>query len=193
MNSPTPRIAAGIGILLLIGILIQFLYDPISSARHALEVSNARDQLPQARAKWGSSGITDYTFEIRGDARSICQPSAIIQVKNDIVVKVETKDFSSEDALPQRLSPGQWADPDWGNEIFLCNYNHFTVTRIFTLVAQTLQNFPSSLLQADFDPAYGFVTNFRYGIYIGYGLLRPQIGDCCSEFNIRNFKPTVEQ
>ena len=82
MTYSIPCIAKITATTLLVGILIQILYDPISSAKHALEVSSVCDQLPQARDKWDALEITDYTFEIIGDARSICLPSARIEVQN---------------------------------------------------------------------------------------------------------------
>lgn len=174
-------IAATAGIVLLL--LIQVLYNPISSAKHAVTVASVRSQLPQAQAKWNASEISSYTFEIIGDGRSICQPSAQIEVQDDKVVKVETLD-----ATPQILPPDQWADPDWENEVFLCNYRNFTMSKIFKLVELTLQNFPSSILQVDFDAKYGYVTSFEYGIYVGHGLARPQISNCCNIFRIQNFQ-----
>jgi hypothetical protein len=183
MTSSTTRFITAAGIIFLL-VLAQILYDPISSARHSIAVSSVRAQLPLARAKWEASGIADYTFEIIGDARSICQPSARIEVENDIVVNVELLNTNS-----QVLPPDQWADPDWGHEVFLCNYNHFTMPQIFELVEQTLQNFPSSILQADFESEYGYVNSFEYGIYVGYGLARPQISHCCNVFRIQNFQP----
>jgi hypothetical protein len=179
-------------VILLFGLVIQVLYDPVSSARHALMVSNVRAELPQARAKWDAAGITDYTFEIQGDARSICQPSAIIEVRNNIVVKVETKDFTSADSPAQILPPDRWADPDWGEEVFLCSYFHFTMPQVFDLVEQTLQSYPSSIMQAEFDPEYGFVSGFRFGIYVGYGLLKPRLSDCCNDLVIKNFQPLTD-
>jgi hypothetical protein len=179
MKFPKKYFAISIAVLL----VVQVFYDPISSAKHALTVASVRSQLPQAQAKWEKLEITDYTFEIIGDARSICQPSARIEVENDVVVKIEMLD-----ATPQILPLDQWVDPDWGHEVFLCNYNHFTMPQIFELVTQTLQNFPSSILQADFDAEYGFVTSFEYGIYVGYGLARPQISHCCNVFRIQNFQ-----
>jgi len=176
-------------VVLFIGILIQVLYDPISSVKHSLLVSKVRTELPQARAKWESLGIDDYTFEIQGNARSICHPSAIIEVRNDEVVKVETTDFASVDALAQLLPLDQWADPDWGEEVFLCSYYHFTVPQIFNLIEITLRNYPSSIVEADFDAQYGFVSDFSFGIYVGYGLLSPRVTNCCNEFHIRNFQP----
>jgi hypothetical protein len=190
MKFPKTYFAITIGIVLLL--LIQILYDPISSAKHSLTIASVREQLPQARVTWESMGITDYTFEIIGDARSICQPSARIKVQNDVVVKVEMMDLTSVNPTPKILPTDQWADPDWGSEVFLCNYNHFTIPQIFELVEQTLKNFPSSILQADFDTEYGFIASFEYGIYIGYGLARPQISDCCNTFRIQNFQPNIK-
>ena len=185
MTSSKIRLITASGIVILL-ILTQVFYDPISSVKHALTISSIRNQLPQARAKWEKFEITGYTFEIIGDARSICQPSARIEVENDVVIKVELLNTNS-----QILPPDQWADPDWGNEVFLCNYHHFTMPQIFELVEQTLQNFPSSILQADFDSEYGFVTSFEYGIYVGYGLARPKISNCCNIFRIQNFQPNT--
>jgi hypothetical protein len=175
-------------ILIAVLLVVQVLYDPISSVKHALTISSIRDQLPQAQAKWEKLEITDYTFEIIGDARSICQLSARIEVQDAKVVKVETLG-----ANPQILPPNQWTDPDWGHEVFLCNYNHFTMLQIFEQMEQTLQSFPSSILHADFDAEYGFVTSFEYGIYVGYGLARPQISHCCNFFRIQNFQPNNRQ
>ena len=184
MKSRVIKWAAG---FLFVGILIQVLYNPISSFKHSLLVSSVRSELPQARAKWEALGITNYTFEIVGDARSLCQPSAIVEVRNDEVVKVETKNFESDS--PSKLLPlDAWSDPDWGEEVFLCSYFHFTMPQFFDLVGQTLQNYPSSIMHADFDPEYGFVTDFKFGIYVGYGLLKPEIENCCNEFSIKNFQ-----
>ena len=186
MTASKTRLITMSGIVLLL-ILTQVLYDPISSIKHTLIVSSIRKQLPQAQAAWESTGITDYTFEIIGDGRSICKPSARIEVQNNLVVKVEILEPTQ-----QLLPPEQWADPDWENEVFLCNYNNFTMTKIFGLLEQTLHDYPSSILRADFDPEYGFVNSFEYGIYVGYGLARPQIGNCCNIFKIQNFQPNIK-
>jgi hypothetical protein len=95
--------------------------------------------------------------------------------------------MSSQD--PQVLSRDQWSDPDWGEEVFLCDYNNFTMTQFFRLIDRALHNDASVILSAEFDPEYGFVTSYRYGLFTGYGLLSPRISDCCSEFQISNFEP----
>jgi hypothetical protein len=187
MNFSKIRIPMLMGVILLIAIIIQVLYDPVASVKHMLMVSNVRAELPQARAQWDALEITNYTFEIQGDGRSICKPYATIEVREGVVVKVETKDPVGI------LSPEYWADPSWGEEVFLCSYFHYTMPQIYDLVAQTLRNFPSSIMDADFDPRYGFVARFRFGIYVGYGMLRPEIGQCCNDFRITNFQPLTNQ
>jgi len=188
-----PNVLKITGFVLLIGILVQALYDPFSFAKHSLEVSRVRAEFPQARAKWGASGITDYTFEIQGITPSICQVSAVIQVENDVVIKVETRDLNAVEKLPKLLSPDKWYDPDWGDEVFLCSYHHFTMSHTFDLLEKFTRSDPSTILQVDFDPAYGYITNFRYGLYIGNGLLDPKISECCSNFSIKNFQPSNGQ
>jgi len=180
-------------VVLFVGILIQVLYDPISSVRHSLLVSHVRTELPQARTKWDSLGISDYTFEIQGVAPLICQPSVIVEVRDGAVVKVETNEFLSADSPAQNLPPEKWSDPDWGEENFLCSYYHFTMPQIFNLVEVTLQDYPASIMQAEFDPEHGFVTKFEYGLYVGKGLLRPKVSECCNNFSIRNFQPLPPQ
>jgi hypothetical protein len=189
MRLTTPWIVKSAVIVLLLGVLIQVLYDPLSSAKHSIEVSRMRAEIPKSLAKWKSQGITSYTFEITGNAPSICRVSARIEVKNDAVARVETKDFSLENSPAQLLSPDKWADPDWGDEVFLCNYAHFTMTRIFDLLDRTLRDNPSTILQVGFDSNYGFITFFHYGLYSGHGLLSPQISDLSNSLRIRNFQP----
>jgi hypothetical protein len=171
------------GVILLIAIIVQVLYDPVASVKHTLKVASVRAELPQKRAQWDASAIKNYTFEIQGDGRSICKPYADIEVREGIVAKVETKDPVGI------LSPEYWADPSWGEEVFLCSYSHYTMPQIFDLVAITLRNFPSSIMQAEFDPQYGFVSRFKFGIYVGYGLARPRLNDCYNEFQITKFQP----
>ena len=174
-------------VLILVVVAVQILFDPVSSAGHALMISNVSLELPQARAKWDALGIADYTFEIQGDSPLICQLSARVEVRSGVVVKVVVKDPLSGDTQGQLLSPEKWEDPDWKDENFLCSYYHFTMPQIFDFLEITLEKHPSTIMNVDFDPQYGFVTSFRYGIYTGYGLLRPQISECCSYFTVKNF------
>ena len=71
------RLIVTMGLLLLL-VLVQVLYDPLSSGRHALQVLSVRNEFSEARDRWETIGITDYIFEIHGSTPSICQPSAIV-------------------------------------------------------------------------------------------------------------------
>lgn len=178
----TSKIRLAVIVILILLALVQFLYDPISSVGHSLEISHIRDQFPVARAQWDTAAIQDYRFEIRGRSQSICDVDAMIEVRSNIVTEVVLLQSASP------LPPENWADPDWGNEVFLCDYNHFTIPRIFDMVGKTLQNEPSSILEIEFDPQHGFVTGFRDGIFVARGWLSPKIGDVYNEFQIRNFQ-----
>ena len=183
------RVAAAVGVLIGTGIILQVMFDPLTFANHAFEISKVRAEFPDARARWDAQKIADYTFEIRGNAPLICLPYAVIDVREDEVISVRTKDPFSADSPAQLLPPEKWSDPDWGEEVFLCDYANFTMTQIFDLLGQDLHNDPSVILHADFDPDYGFVSNFSSGLLVGHGLLSPRISECCSGFTITNFEP----
>jgi len=174
-----------VGILLLIGILIHVLFDPISSVKHNLEILRVHNKSPNAREKWDAQKIANYRFEIQGAVPLICLPHAVIEVRNHAVVKVET--ITAEGL--RSLSPDKWSDPDWGEEVFLCDYSNFTMTQFFGLIDRAFQNDPSVILSADFDPDYGFVATYSYGLFVGHGLLSPKISECCGEFSISKFEP----
>lgn len=119
-------LSAATGIFLLL--IIQLLYDPISYAKHSLDVSLIQTGYSQARAQWDQAAIQNYTFEIRGSSQSICPVGAIIQVRDNVVIEVHPLDSVSP--LPAR----KWEDPFWGSEVFLCNYANFTFTHILDMV-----------------------------------------------------------
>jgi len=192
MKYPKLRLPFYARILFLAVLTIQILFDPVSSARHFLMISSVRSKLPQAHATWDSLGIADYTFEIQGSSPPICQPSAVVEVRDGVVVKVELKNSLSGDLQGQLLPPEKWADPDWKDEDFLCSYYHFTMPQIFDFLENTIEKHPSTVMDANFDSLYGFVSRFEYGIYVGYGLLRPRISECCNYFVIKNFQPLTQ-
>ena len=167
-------------------VLMQLLYDPISFIKHSLKAVHIRTQLSEARADWEVGGIKDYSFEIMGSFQSICEVNAVIEVRNDLVVEVKARESS-----PQTLPPDTWADPDWGNEVFLCDYNHFTVPQMFTMLGKTLENSPFAILDAEFDTQYGFITQFEDGISASHGWLNRRDQSVYNEFQIGNFK--IEQ
>lgn len=169
-------------------VMLQLLYDPISLAEHRVDVWRIQLQLPKARAQWKAAGITSYSFSIRSDERSICKPSARVTVEGGEVVMVELMDFTVANPVPRSLPPDRWFDPDWGDEAFLCDYRHFNMDRIFTMLEGMLTRTPNAVLKVEFDPQYGFITHYADGFFFGRGLLTPKVGDCCSGFWIEDFQ-----
>ncbi len=168
--------------LVVILALAQFLFDPISSIRQSLTIASVRSQFSDAQSKWSAAGFEDYSFEIHGRSQNICIVDAQIKVEDNAVTKV----------LPLNstflLAPEQWADPDWGNEVFICDYNHFTIPRMFEMFEKTLQNSPTSILEAEFDPQYGFITRFKDGIFNSNGWFSAKATSVYNEFQVSNFK-----
>ena len=174
-----------VGVIFIALILAHFLYDPLSFLQHTVEVRNIQSRFVKAHLQWDSAIIQHYSFEIRGSSQDICMVNALIEVQDNKVILVQPLGTSSP------LSPQKWADPDWGNEVLLCDYNHFTVPQIFAMLGKTLENSPFAILDAEFDPQYGFVTQFEDGIPARHGWLNLQNKSVYNEFQVSNFK--IEQ
>jgi hypothetical protein len=183
---------ATVAILLLIGISIQILFDPFSSAKHTFEIWKARNELPDAHAKWDRATITDYKFEMRGYVPLACVPSALIEVRNGAVVRVDVRDSLPGGSPPRFLPPDEWAALSFAKQIFPCDYANYTMPQVFDFLGELLVVDSSSILQVDFDPNYGFITYLSFGRFVPKGRLSPRIGDCCSWFSIDNFQVLEE-
>ena len=176
------KIRIAVAVLVIVLALVQFLFDPISSIQHSLDIANIRNGFDTAQSMWVSASVEDYSFEIHGRSQSICAVDAQVKVEDNAVKEV--RHLTSASSLP----PEQWADPDWGNEVFLCDYNHFTVPQMFSMLAKTLQNSPFAVLKAEFDPQYGFITRFEDGLFASSGRLSMRTKSVYNEFQISNFK-----
>lgn len=177
------RILIALGSFLVVLILVQISYDPLSVVQHSVKASSLKNQLAKARVQWDSEKVRHYSFTMRAKSQSICVIDALIEVQDDAVVKVHPLNA----VLP--LPPEKWADPDWGNEIFLCDYNHFTIPRMFEMLEKTLRNSPLAILATEFDPQYGFITHFEDGIFPNNGWFDRRAKDIYNEFRIINFEP----
>ena len=171
-----------VGVVFIGLILMQFLYDPLAFLKQNIDVGNIQTQLVNAQAQWDSVMIQNYTFEIYGASQSICAVNAIIEVQDDTVIKVHPVNTVSP------LPPEKWDDPDWGNEVFLCDYNHFTISQMFAMLEKTLANSPFAVLEAEFDPQYGFITRFEDGLFASHGWLNLRDKNVYNEFQVSNFK-----
>jgi len=170
-------IVKAIFIILLAGIVIQILFDPLSNFFLLGESLQARIGLPAARKKWESQGITHYTFDIQGYIPLVCIFGGNIEVQDETIVRISER---SDD----QLSPGlkTLIDPP------LCNYQIYTMPLLFDELERWLRKSPFSISQISFDPQYGFISSFGFGNCDGRGLLNPVVSDCNGGFTIENFQ-----
>ena len=175
--SAIKRINRKVWIVLLIGLVIEVLFDPLSSIIDASESIQARVGLPRARAKWEAQNIAYYSFEISVRSR-MCILDARMEVRNEEVVQINLIDlFGAGEVLEEPLPPSEWATS-------FCNYTNFIVPRFFDELEQSLQY----VSRISFDIKYGFISKVHFGSPGGWGLFSPRIFDCCSSFEIDNFQ-----
>lgn len=182
------RIIGKVWIVLIIGLGIQILFDPLSSILNFSGNLQARVGLPTARDKWEAQNITHYSFEIVTGINSMCIASARVEVRDGKVVQVNRKDFLETGKVSEKPLPREsWANPYYP-DVFFCDYADLTFPNLFDRVGQSLE-FVSRI---SFDAKYGFVSLVRWGSPGGRGLLSPRIWDCCSGFSIEKFQVLEE-
>jgi hypothetical protein len=178
------RIGKKLWIIIIVALVIQILFDPLSSMINLGENIQARIGLPIARARWDAQHIENYSFEIWNGLGGICMASARVEVRNGKVDRV----FFKDNLLTMKISKTPMSRKDWANpyypDIFFCDYANFTMPQIFGEVEKSL----GYISRISFDMKYGFVSGVRFGSPGGKGLMSPRIFDCCSGFSITNFQ-----
>jgi hypothetical protein len=170
------RIKKKIWIILLVGLVLEVLFDPLSSLLQWGGSLQARIGMPYARRKWDSQGITHYKFHIQGAIPMACLFGGNVEVKDGQVIhtSVEHSDLDLGFALME--------DPP------LCNYRNYNMPRLFDQVQRSVSERPFSTAQISFDPKYGFVSRYGFSSCGGHGLLSPRIRDCSGGFTIEDFQ-----
>jgi hypothetical protein len=176
------RIPRGIWVAILLIIIFQVLFDPLSTVEHLGERLQARIYLPAAREKWESQGISHYIFDIQGYVPLLCMFGGRIEVKDRVVIPGLISDVDTDPIAG--LSPGfsGLKNPP------LCNDQNYTMPLLFDEIERWLKDSPLSITQISFDPQYGFISSFKFGNPGGRGLLNPIVSDCCGGFAIENFQ-----
>ena len=171
------RIIKTVLIILLAGIVLQILFDPLSGFSSLSENLQARIGLPFAHRKWESQGITHYSFDIQGSVPLVCMFGGNIEVQDGVIIRTSVRSDG-------QLSPALTAikDPP------LCNYQIYTIPLLFDELERSLHESPLSVSQISFDPKYGFITRLGFGNCGGRGLLSPIVSDCHAGFTIENFQ-----
>jgi hypothetical protein len=171
-------------VFLIVGLAIQFLFDPLTSMRNFGQSLEAQIGIPIARARWEAQRITHYSFDVRA-FNQVCLLAARVEVRNDKVVRVNLRDYFEETEAVSKipLPRAEWANPYYA-DLFACNYANFTIPQIFDMVGEASR----SVSRISFDAQYGFVSEVHFGSFGGNGLLSPKMGGCCPFFTIKNFK-----
>ena len=176
------RIPRWIWVAILLVVLFQFLFDPLSSLLYLGERLQARIYLPAARKKWESQGIKHYKFDIKGYFPLVCIFGGSIEVKDGVIIPGPRSDANTD--LNAQLLPGfsDKKDPP------LCNYENYTIPLLFDETERWLMHSPASITQISFDSQYGFISSFGFGRPGGQGWLSPSVSDCCGGFTIEKFQ-----
>ena len=176
------RIPRKIWVAVLIAIIFQLVFDPLSSVQSLGEYFQARIFLPAAREKWKSQNITHYRFDIQGYFPLLCMFGGMIEVKDGVVIPGLINDIDMDPIMG--LSPGfsGLENPP------LCNDQNYTMPLLFDEIEFWMKDSPLSITQISFDPQYGFISSFKFGNPGGRGLLNPMVSDCCGGFTIEKFQ-----
>jgi len=167
-------------ILLMAGLVIEFLFDPFSSLLNVSENIQARVGLPSAQTRWDAQMINHYKFDISGSIPLVCSFNGNIEVRDRKVVNLGKRSDADSDVF--FLSEGE------ANLPALCDYRTYTVPLLFDELQRWLQESPLSITRISFNAKYGFISRVRVGSPGGWGLLSPRIFDCCTNIEIQNFQ-----
>ena len=190
MNT-SKRNAKKVWIVFITGLVIQILFDPLSSILNVTERVKGRIEFPSALSRWESEGIAHYSFDISGAVPMACFFSGNVEVKDDVVIRTGPRSDADENIY--LYSPGFWTSND--SLFLLCNHEIYTVKGMFNELDTWLLDNPLfftgthfAVTQISFDPTYGFISRFQIGNCGGYGLLSPKVSECSSGFSIENFQ-----
>ena len=170
-----------IWVAILLIVLFQVLFDPLSSVQHLGERLQARFYLSTAREKWEAQGIRHYRFDFKGYVPLVCVFGGGVEVNDGVVILGPRSDADDPQVLLSLGFSGL-------NEPSLCNDQNYSMPLLFDEIERWLQDSPGSIMQISFDPQYAFISSFKFGNPGGRGWLSPIISDCCGGITIENFQ-----
>ena len=176
-------------VVLIIFMVIQVLFDPLTPILNLSQSAKARLLLPLARQNWESQAVTHYSYDVYAFSQ-LCFLGANIEVDDGAVVHAgPVKKPDPGDMIQGVLQQNPGFPPDtW----FLCDYKNYTVPDLFDHLEKIVQITRSTGTSISFDNKYGFISKFRLDWSRGHGLLRPRISSCCYGFRIWNFQVLEE-
>lgn len=164
-----------------LAVVILFLLLPFtprySTKEVTAELAQIRAELPLARARWASHQISSYDVGVVGGVPLACMLDVTLQVREGEVAAIIEQDVAGQRATR----------PFESNSV--CSFSGLLIPMMFEQVEESLAQIdPAEMyLLVEFDPVYGFVTDFQIGCR------SRQVSDCGSRFTFGDFRPVAEE
>jgi hypothetical protein len=169
-----------IGLVLLCALVImQCLFDPLSWLGSIFRAEVIRRELPGARTRWHSRGITGYRLDVEGSIPLACTIDATLTVHEGELAAVVSHGAPVE--------TDRWDDP-------FCPYSRFLISSMFEEVERRLGDIDLSMdsLEVRFDPEFGYVTHYGHRSCHRRGVLNPVCSDNYVWYRFTNFQPITD-
>ena len=178
-----------IWVVLIILLIAEILFDPLSRIFYKMKNVEARIRLPVASRHWDEQNIVHYKFDVNaGGLADACIWQANLEVDNGVVVKAGRRSDWPDDLSTVDYPVFPLREPQIQSDWFMCDYHNFTLPKLFDVLEEIMQKNPSSITSISFDDQYGFISGVRFGTPAARGILSPTIDHCCSGFGISNFQ-----
>jgi hypothetical protein len=166
-------------ILLCALVIVQCLFDPLSWLGSIFRAEMIRRELPGARTRWHSSGITDYHLDVEGFIPLACIIDATLTVREGELAAVVSRGVPVE--------AERWDDP-------FCPYSQFVIPSMVEEVERWLGDIDLSMnsLEVSFDPEFGYVTHYGHRSCYRRGILNPVCSENYVWFTFTSFQPITD-
>jgi hypothetical protein len=169
-----------IGLVLLCAlVIVQCLFDPLSWLGNIFRTEMTRRELPGARTRWHSRGITDYSLDVEGFVPLACTIDATLTVEEGKLAAVMSRGVPVE--------ADRWDDP-------FCSYSQLVIPSMFGEVERWLGDIDPAMdsLEVSFDPEFGYITHYGHRSCYRRGILNPVCSDNHVWFTFTNFQPITD-
>lgn len=161
------------GMLLLFLLLGMAFLNPIPILEDVFNIFRTRAELPRARERWKTLGVSDYRVNVKGSVPLVCLIDGELTVQDGHLVQVRMRENALiPEALLHPIAPDQWDMPG-------CSYQDLTVVAMFGRVEASLQDMGlfGTPLSVKFDENLGYITEYRSGRSSRAGILEPRVSD----------------
>lgn len=187
-HKSTRSVRTGYAALILVLLILELLFDPLSLMVNVIRINRLRAELPAARVRWQSHGVSDYDIDARASIPPVCWFEATLSVRGG-----ELNAVMAQEGLHPLVSTSPKVPIKQASWDGHCPYRQFSVAQTSKTIEQSLDkiDIATEALTVSFDPEFGFVTHHEHRYGYGMGLLSPRVGDCCVEYVFSNFQPVT--